>query len=531
MEKYLKSNDFNINESCIITAPTNTGKTTALLEYLKEKEEMCVLVSPLNPLSEQIYNKSKDYFSIINCDNIEKSIYEDIIQALNNKKPIIISLTTFIKYSYLFYKQKVYIDECHFLIDYNKLMDTQHLINEIRDNKFKQIIGITATPLGLSELLNLKEIRLQIFPQYKRNITLNTMKNMSLSNMLGTVLKLHKDKGKLVILYNNTSWANKLAKELKLKNINVKLFNSKQKDISIIDEKFNEDFDIIICTTALTTGVSLRDKFYSVYIPQSFDSVNTIIQFFSRNRNNISDGCILKKKYANYIMKNIIEKNKFADKTLVNSCSVEIIKDKLSKLNMNIGKEALENWFSYDKTFNFEYGENFDISEPLKIEQLYLEKIENQKEYFIDNIIPKFNIAKYPNLKKIYDVYEVVLNGEGNDILINEYATRYNFYEHHFVVDRNNFYDFYLPIVKLYNEDKAKNLANNTTNESVDIQRFEELFLDKPYDKSEFKKICIKDFVIRNEIFKNKKSIEIFLNKLGYCFKRGKSGSIIRKIK
>ena len=531
MQRYLKSSNFNINESCIITAPTNTGKTTALLEYLKEKEEMCVLVSPLNPLSEQIYNKSSEYFSIINCDNIEKSIYEDILKALDNKKPIIISLTTFIKYSYLFYTYKVYLDEIHFLIEYNELMDTNKLINEIKNNKFKQIIGITATPLGLPELLNLKEIRLQIFPQYKRNITLNIMKNMSLSNILGTILKLYQDNGKLLILYNNTSWANKLSKELALKNINVKLFNSKQKDILIVNEKFSENYDIIICTTALTTGVSIRDEFYSVYIPQSFDTINTIPQFFSRNRNIEINGCILKKKYADYITKIDLKESEFADKTLINKCSVEILKDKLTKLNMNIGKESLEYWFCYDKTFNFQYGETFDISEPLKVEQNYIEKIENQREYFIDNIIPKFNIAKYPNLKKIYDIHEVVLNGEGTDNLINEYATKYNLYEHHFILDRDYFYDFYLPIVKMYKTDKGMKLAENTTEQSVDIIKFEQLFLDKPYDKTEFKNICIKIFAIKEEIFKNKNTIEIFLNKLGYCLKRGKSGSIIRKIK
>lgn len=531
MEKYLKSNDFNINESCIITAPTNTGKTTALLEYLKEKEEMCVLVSPLNPLSEQIYNKSKDYFSIINCDNIEKSIYEDIIQDLNNKKPIIISLTTFIKYSYLFYKQKVYIDECYFLIDYNKLMDTQHLINEIRDNKFKQIIGITATPLGLSELLNLKEIRLQIFPQYKRNITLNIMKKMNLSNILGTILKLHKDKGKLVVLYNNTGIANKLADELKIRNIKVKLFNSKKKEISIKDEYFTENFDIILCTTTLTTGISIQDNYYSVYIPQSFDTINTSIQFFSRNRNNIVNGCILKKKYSEYNSKINLKINSFADKTLINRFSVELMKDELTKLNMYMNIKSLEKIFSYDTTFNFEYGETFDISEPLKIEQTFCYKIENQKEYFVNNYIPKFSIERYPNLKKIYDIHEVVLNGDGNDNLINEYATKYNFYEHHFVADRNHFYDFYLPIVKMYNGEKAKILAENSTTESVDINKFEELFLDKPYDKMFFKNNCMKLFAIKKEIFKNRNSIEVFLNKLGYSLKKQKDYFVIRKIK
>ena len=46
-----------------------------------------------------------------------------------------------------------------------------------------------------------------------------------------------------------------------------------------------------------------------------------------------------------------------------------------------------------------------------------------------------------------------------------------------------------------------------------------------------FKNNCMKLFAIKKEIFKNKNSIEVFLNKLGYSLKKQKDYFIIRKIK
>lgn len=532
MKSYLESKDFDIKESCIISAPTNTGKTTALLKYLQETNEMCILVSPLNPLSEQIYNKSNDYFKLINCDNKKESILQDIVDALKNNKPIIISLNTFTSYRNLFYEYKIYIDECHFLIEYHNLIEVEPLIQDIRNKKFKQIIGITATSLYLTELLKLKEKKINLYSNSKKNIFLNTITSYSLQQLLGAIIKLYKENGKLVILFNNTFIADKLSKELNARKINTKLYNSKKKEIQIKEEKFTEDFDIVLCTTSLTTGTSITNEYFSVYIPQMFDTINTIPQFFSRNRNENSKGCILKKSYTDYEWKLNIDtfsNNIYINKTPINSGYAKVFKEYLCVTNM-INQDFLNKYLN-DGSYTYNYGISYDTEENLLIEQHYVQTIIDQKEYFEKFPIPKFNEKNYPNLSNIYKVHDIVFFGESNDEILNKYVYQSPYYQSRFIFDRGEFYNYFLPFVKRYKTDICINLAKKTSYDSLNIEKFEELFLDKKYNKTEMKNKCIKLFSIKSEIFKNKETINEFLKSLGYCLKNSKSGSIVRKIK
>lgn len=533
MEKiYLNKEDFNLDKSCIFVAPTGTGKTKALVDYILETKEQCIFVVPLNSIGQQVYERSNGFLKLINCNTAIDTILGDIHNNLVQGNSIIISLTTFIKYKSIFYKYNVFIDECHFLIEYNNLMDTENLAQDIRNRKFKKIIGLTATPFGLSKLLNLEEIKPNVKPKSVKNIELNWITNHSLSYLVGNILSLYKEHGKCIVLYNNISVLEQIANELSARQFKVKLYTSKRKDITIINEHFSNDFDILLCTTALTTGVSIQDDYYSIYIHRAIDSINTIPQFFSRNRNNIVNGCILKRFYSKDNFKlNKIEYNEFYNKTDVNLSFTEFIMNNLQKISNNITKDILDYFVNTCNDYNFKYGKKYDFSEKLLSEQQFVQYIENQREYFIQNEFPKFNKGHYFILDRIYEIYDILIYGYGEDNIYNSYIDDYYIYCNYIdIVNRERFYDFIFEKVKNYKKDISMELAKKCNNNSIDIKTFEELFLDKDYDKAVFKKECIERFALTKEIFKNKNTINEWLKNLGYVIRKGKSRYIIRKI-
>ena len=532
MEKiYLNKDDYKINKSFIMVAPTGTGKTQALIEYLKETNEHCIFVSPLNSIGKQVYEKSKGFFRLINCENKIDSIIGDIHYSLMNNESIIISLTTFIKYKAMFYKYNIYIDECHLLTDYKEFLNTDGLASDIRQGKFKKIVGLTATSFGLPQLLNLEEIKPLVKPKSTKHITLNWMNKFGLENLVGVILELYKQHKKLVVLLNNTFVLQQIQNELLARNLITKLYTSENKEIEIINEHFSENFHILLCTSALTTGVSIRDDYYSVYIPQSFDSINTVPQFFSRNRNTNSYGCILKRFYSGKNIDLEIIEHDYYDKTEVNDLLIEQINKTLKKMSMYLTKQSLEKFINTSNDYKFKMGIKFSIEAKLKTEQRYLEYIENQREYFIENYFPKFNKKTYNRLYKMYTIFDIVIYGiENDDNIINKYAEDYINKNGNYIMDRDKFYSFCLEKIKEYKTDKGIELAKKTTTNSINIEKFEKKFLNKEYNKKEFKEYCIKEFAIKEEIFKNQKTIKEFIEQLGYNLKRKKVGSIIRKI-
>lgn len=532
MEKiYLNKNDYKINKSFIMVAPTGTGKTQALIEYLKETNEHCIFVSPLNSIGKQVYEKSKGFFRLINCENKIDSIIGDIHYSLMNNESIIISLTTFIKYKAMFYKYNIYIDECHLLTDYKEFLNTDGLASDIRQGKFKKIVGLTATSFGLPQLLNLEEIKPLVKPKSTKHITLNWMNKFGLENLVGVILELYKQHKKLVVLLNNTFVLQQIQNELLARNLIAKLYTSENKEIEIINEHFSENFHILLCTSALTTGVSIRDDYYSVYIPQSFDSINTVPQFFSRNRNTNSYGCILKRFYSGLDIDTEIIEHEYYNKTNINELLIDKINNILKRMARYLTKNSLNSFVNTSNDYIFEYGIKYEIEIKLKTEQKFIRVIENQKQYFIENEFPKFDKRNYNRLYKAYQIFDIIIYGiEEEDNIITRYANKYIEEHDCFILDRGEFYDYCFKKIKEYKTDKGIELAKETNSNSLNIQKFEELFLNKPYKKKELKNTCVKLFAIKEEIFKNEKTIEQFLNKLGYILKYADKGKIIRRV-
>lgn len=165
----------------------------------------------------------------------------------------------------------------------------------------------------------------------------------------------------------------------------------------------------------------------------------------------------------------------------------------------------------------------------------YVQKIDDIREFFIKNMIRSFNKSKYKYLSLLYDLYDYAYNEkEIDDEILKSYLDGYEIQElnsENVYKIRSNFYDFFYSIIKNYDDDKSKFFATKVTLENFNRIYFEEMFLNKPYVKMEFKKMCIEKFNFSNEIFRNQESINIFLSRIGYVLKRGDSGKILRKQK
>lgn len=532
MTNYLNKNIFDVDESCIISSPTGTGKSTALISHIESIKEPCIIVSPLNELAMQLQEKNTNIVAI-NSDT-SHNILADIMSTIMNKHSIIISLKTFSENHELFLNIPVYIDECHKLIEYNELCKTEKLISDIRNKKFRKIIGMTATPLGLDILLDLKIIETNLIPEYNRTIYLDTIASYELENILGCVMNLYREHGKLVVMYNNKRECMRLSEELKLHGLKVLNYNSEVKEVKIINERFSEDFDILFCTSSLTTGVSIRDEYHGVCILRFFDTINAIPQFFARNRNNNSTGTIIRSWYAKDIdgYKFEFKINEYAGRTVANNSLTDIIKNILMGIKSNISKSFLQLWLKNEGNYNFVYGKIHSDKINLRVNSKFMHNVNDQRDYFINNITPKFDKGNYIFLDLMYKLYNYAESNMCEDEILKGYLEGYTHFKYSDddILIREKFYDHFYDKVRRYYYDKAKNIAENVSTESMDVSDFEKMFLNKKYVKKELKKYCVEKYSIKNEVFKNINTINIFLKQIGFEVYHKYDGDYIVKI-
>lgn len=166
------------------------------------------------------------------------------------------------------------------------------------------------------------------------------------------------------------------------------------------------------------------------------------------------------------------------------------------------------------------------------VHQLYYKVIENQREYFINNVVPKFDKQNYVFLNLMYELYSAASTNSKTDPILESYLSNYTYFK--FTDDssdvRMNFYDTFYEKIRKYYSDKAKMIASKTTVDSLDTAEFENMFLNKKYFKKNLKDYCINRFNLKNEIFKNKSSVNIFLNQIGYAIIHKEDGNYIEKI-
>lgn len=138
------------------------------------------------------------------------------------------------------------------------------------------------------------------------------------------------------------------------------------------------------------------------------------------------------------------------------------------------------------------------------VHQLYLKIVSDQREYFVNNVTPKFNKQNYIYLTMMYDLYNSVQSNNITDPILKKYVENYisfNFGDSD-ITTRSEFYDYFYSKIRQYHSDKAKEIASQTTTESIDVSDFEKIFKDKKYVKKEFKEYCMSKFSLKKEVFK-----------------------------
>ena len=116
--------------------------------------------------------------------------------------------------------------------------------------------------------------------------------------------------------------------------LNKALYNSEKKEVEISSEgKFvnPEDVDIIIATSCIQSGQSLKEKLLSIFIQTPLDTVSSVEQFVGRNRNEDSTAYL-------YMLQVKVPEDKFTFKIAKNR-----YKTRLNQLRANA-------WMSMDQT-------------------------------------------------------------------------------------------------------------------------------------------------------------------------------------
>lgn len=176
-------------------------------------------------------------------------------------------------------------------------------------------------------------------------------------------------------------------------------------------------------------------------------------------------------------------------------------------------------------------------NETYEQEQKYEDVVPDQLAYFIKNKYPKFNKQRYKTLYRIYQLYDLIIYGTTknsssilDDSLMLKYSKDFISINGEFILNREKFYNFCYERVKKYDHDKSIKIASQTTYNSLNLKDFEDKFLNKIYVKKDLKDYCIDKFAIKEEVFKNKDTISVFLSQIGYCLKRYGNNSMIRKL-
>ena len=177
------------------------------------------------------------------------------------------------------------IDEAHLLLEHISLIEICR--------EFNKVGLITATASDISCLSVFEEYE-KINPladiKYHRTIYLYKLRsNMQeqRETIAKQVLEEIKRYDKILIKIEDKNECERL-KECIDNELNKALYNSDKKEVEISDEgKFvsTEDVDIVIATSCIQSGQSLKENLLSIFIQTPLDTVSSVEQFVGRNRN------------------------------------------------------------------------------------------------------------------------------------------------------------------------------------------------------------------------------------------------------
>ena len=175
------------------------------------------------------------------------------------------------------------IDEAHLLLEHISLIEICR--------EFDRVGLITATAFDISCLFVFEDyVKLNPLStiKYNRTIYLNRLKNKMEEQrevIAKQVLDEIKNYDKILVKIEDKNECEKIKESIN-NELNKALYNSEKKEVEISSEgKFvnPEDVDIIIATSCIQAGQSLKEKLLSIFIQTPLDTVSSVEQFVGRN--------------------------------------------------------------------------------------------------------------------------------------------------------------------------------------------------------------------------------------------------------
>ena len=215
------------------------------------------------------------------------------------------------------------IDEAHLLLEHISLIEICR--------EFDKVGLITATANDISSLSVFDDYdKINPLADVKYHRTIYLYKLISQMDeqrevIAKQVLDEIKNYDKILIKIEDKNECEKI-KECIDNELNKALYNSEKKEVEISSEgKFvnPEDVDIIIATSCIQSGQSLKEKLLSIFIQTPLDTVSRVEQFVGRNRNDDSTAYL-------YMRQVKVSEDKFTYKIAKNR-----YKTKLNQLRAN----------------------------------------------------------------------------------------------------------------------------------------------------------------------------------------------------
>ena len=308
-ERFVKS---YITCKFILNAPIGSGKSTALMNHIKENaNKSYIIVVPTVNIALDFAEKFDSPETIKLC--VDNGAFNNLKAAIDEKTRIIITtyytcsrcLGSIIEYvdDSLFDKYYLMIDEAHLLLQHPALIEMTR--------EFHNVGLITATPHDLKHLRVFKDFRMitpKINTHYKRKLIihrLNHVHNVVINNQYTEIIELVKkniNKYNVIIIKIEDKHESKIIKQMLIKDgISSLLYNGDRKETELLHGKFidlkNKQPLInaaVICTSTIQAGQSLTDDVLSIFIQTHTDNIASVEQFIGRNRCDEHNAFILK---------------------------------------------------------------------------------------------------------------------------------------------------------------------------------------------------------------------------------------------
>ena len=308
--KFIKSTEKSIKKF-ICQAPIGSGKSTALRKWIYNTvpNNKFILIVPTINIAMEFYSKlfvalNNKYPNSVDelikaC--VKEGAFKEFKQAIISFIPVVITtfstaskclcgiIEHFFHHNINFNDQyTLLIDEAHLLLEHISLIEICREFDNVG------LITATATDIScLSVFSEYDKINPLVGIKYDRTIYLYKLKsNMEeqRETIAKQVMEEIKNYDKILIKIEDKNECEKI-KECIDNELNKALYNSDKKEVEISSEgKFvnPEDVDIIIATSCIQSGQSLKEKLLSIFIQTPLDTVSSVEQFVGRNRNDES---------------------------------------------------------------------------------------------------------------------------------------------------------------------------------------------------------------------------------------------------